>query len=1026
MSFTELLIRRPVATLTLMIAMVFFGAIGYLNLPTARLPEVDFPTIQVSAQLPGANPETMASSVATPLEKQLATINGLKAMSSSSSLGQTNITVQFDLSRNIDAAAMDVQAAITKAGGDLPANMPSPPTFDKVNPTQWPIYYLAMYSETMPIYKVNDYAETFVSDAISTVPGVAQVQNYSQQWFSVRVKVNPNVLAARQMGVKEVKDAIVSQNVNLPLGTLNGNETTSTVKASGQLMKAKEYDPIIVDTVDGQPLRLGDLGEVKDGVLWDKIHSYYNGKECLVLAVKRQPGANTVEIVNGIERLLPAIRDTLPPSVHLDVVYDMSKSIREGLRDVQLTLVLAMGLVVLVVFFFLRSFSATLVSSIAIPLSLVFTFAVIYLFGYSLNTLTLLGLVLAVGFVVDDAIVVLENIVRHVQMGKKPFKAAVDGSREIVFTIISITVSLAIVFVPIMFMAGIYGRLLREFAVTITVAILVSGVIAICMSPMLSSRLLLPGSRLAESDPIFGAMLRVYRSTLSLAVRHRRLTLGISVLILGLTVHLFLLLPKGFLPPVDMNYLVGMFVGQQSVSPEAMRRKVLEVQSQLLQNPNVTDIISVSGVPLRNQGLCFVMLNEMPPRKDSALSVLQQLTPPANSLPGLLTFFQIPPMVEISTEMTPSPYTFIMQCPDTSVLFKYSELLKNAMYGIPEITGVNSDLYIQNPESYLDIDRDKARYYGITAEDIEETAFSSYADRQISNIYGTTATYKVILEAEDDLSTRPDDLANLYVKGSNGLPVRMDTFASVAPRSGPLTINHFGQLPSVTLSFDTATGYSLGQATDAVRRLASQMLPDSVIGKFGGTAEAFEESFRSIVILLIIALAIIYMILAILYESFIIPLTIISGLPSAAFGGLLTLWAFGLELNLYGFVGLFMLIGIVKKNAILVVDFALEAERHHKKSPQDAAVEGSLIRFRPIMMTTIAAIAGMTPIALGYGAGGESRQPLGLVVVGGLFVSQVVTLYLTPVVYSYLAGFQEWYQKRGSEKRRVRGIPEAL
>ncbi|MFA6222204.1 MAG: efflux RND transporter permease subunit [Desulfomonilaceae bacterium] len=1022
MSPTELFVRRPVMTITIMVAMVFFGVIAYRNLPVSALPQVDFPTISVQATLPGADPDTMASSVATPLEKQFSSIEGLRTMNSNSAQGRTTINLQFDLSRKIDAAAMDVQAAITRASGLLPPNMPSPPTFSKVNPAERPIYYLVMHSDAMPLYRVNDYAETFVSNALSMVSGVAQVLNYSQQKFTVRVFIKPDLLAAKNIGINEVRNSIIAQNVNLPLGTLDGKRQTNTLKASGQLMDARAYDPIIVSYVEGQPVRLDEVAKVENSVYADKVYCYYNGKKCVALAVQRQPGSNTIRIVDDIEKLMPTIRASLPPTVDLEVVYDMSQSIRASLDDVKLTLVLAVILVVVVVFIFLRNLAATFIASIAIPLSIVSTFAVMYMFGFSLDNLSLLALVLSVGFVVDDAIVVLENVVRHLEMGKKPFQAAVDGVKQIAFTIISMTSSLAIVFVPIMFMAGIYGRVLNEFAVTITVAIVISGVVALMVTPMLSSRLLRPQSRLAESDPIFGAMLRFYKRTLTLAVHHRIVTMLLSVFILGTTLYLFIALPKGFVPPVDMNYLIGFCVSEQGISPEAMQEKLKELQPMVRSNPNVRSVLNVAGYPQRNQGFTIAFLNDRPPRKVTAQKVMTELFPIVNSIPGLLTFYSVPPLIEISTEISASPYQLILQSTDTASLFRNAEKFTYAMYAMPQITGVNSNLYIKNPETYIDINRDKAFSLGITAEEIEQSAFSSYGSREISNIYGTTDTYKVVLEVDKDDQRYPDQLSSLYLKNRVGEMVRLDVVADLKAKTGPLTVNHYGQFPSVTISFDTAPGFSVGQVTEALRATASGILPDRIHFKFGGTAEAFEGSVRSLTILLFVAIIIIYMILACLYESFLHPLTIIAGLPSAAFGGLLVLWLFGFTLDLYGFVGLFMLIGIVKKNAIMVVDFALEAEAGGK-TPLEAAVEGSVVRFRPIMMTTIAAIAGMTPIAIGFGAGGDSRQPLGLAVVGGLMLSQVVTLYLTPVVYTYLGGLQHWIDKRGVKAREIRGIP---
>ncbi|MEW6350527.1 MAG: efflux RND transporter permease subunit [Thermodesulfobacteriota bacterium] len=1023
MSKTELFIRRPVLTTTILASMMFAGVIGYLNLPVAALPQVDFPTLAVNASLPGADPETIAASVATPLEKQFSTIQGLRTMSSTSSAGTTRITLQFDLTRSIDAAAMDVQAAITTASGLLPPNMPSPPSFQKVNPAERPIYYMAMYSDAMPLYKVNEYATTYVSNVLSTIPGVAQVVNYSQQKFTVRVHVDPNLLAAKNISLTQVKDAIVSQNVNLPLGTLDGKDRTHTVKASGQLMEAKEYAPIIVSYVEGQPVRLDDVAKVENSVYADKITCYYKGKRCIALAVQRQPGSNTIDIVDHIEKMMPTIRASLPPTVGLDVIYDMSESIRESADDVKFTLVLAVIMVVVVVFIFLRNLSATFIASVAIPLSIVFTFAVMYFLKFSLNNLSLMALVLCVGFVVDDAIVVLENVFRHLESGKKPFQAAIDGARQIVFTIVSMTSSLAVVFVPIVFMAGIYGRVLNEFAVTIVVAILVSGLVALIGTPMLSSRLLRPSSRLAEQDPVFGAMLKFYRRTLGIAVRHRFVTVAIAVMMLGASLYLFKIMPKGFVPNVDMNYLIGFAIAGQGISPEAMDRKLQELAPRLETNPNIRTILNVAGYPQRNQGFTIAFLKNRPPRTESANKVMGELMPLAGSVPGLLVFYSVPPLIEVRTEMAANPYLFVMQSADTKTLFSEASKITRAMSGLPQISKVNSNLYVENPETFVRINRDMAGSVGITANDVEQAAYSSYADREIANIYATTDTYKVMLEVEPKWQLFSEQLSTLHLKNPEGEMVRLDAVTDLIPAVGPLTVNHYGQLPSVTVSFDTAAGHSIGDATEAVRDLAKKMLPDSVSFRFGGSAEAFEESMASLTVLFIAAIIVIYLILACLYESFLHPWTIIAGLPSAAFGGLLVLWLCRFELDLYAFVGLFMLIGIVKKNAIMVVDFALEAERQGK-SPMEAAIEGSLVRFRPIMMTTMAAIAGMLPIAWGYGAGGEYRQPLGLAVVGGLLLSQVVTLYLTPVVYSYMASLQEMLRTRGAKKRELLGIPD--
>lgn len=1019
MNVTEVFIRRPVMTITLMAAMVFFGIIGYLSLPVSQLPQVEYPTISVNAGLPGADPETVAASVAIPLEREFSAISGLRSMNSRSSLGTTVINLQFELSRNIDLAAMDVQAAISRASGDLPSTMPSPPVYKKINPTEASIFYLIMTSDVMPLYEVTKYARTFVINSLSTISGVAQIDDYSQQKLTVRVMINPRILASREISMKEVREAIISENVNLPLGTLDGKNRTWTVKADGQLMDAKSYDSIIVSQVDGQPVRLDQLGSAINDVLNDKTTCYFNGRPCIALAVNRQPGSNTVAIVDRIKEKLPAIRASLPPIINLEIMYDRSEPIRKSIDDVKATLLLAVMLVVVVVFIFLRSIAATVVASIAIPLSIVFTFALMHLWRFSLDNLSLMALVLAVGFVIDDAVVVLENVVRHIQMGKKPIQAAMDGSKQIVFTVVSMTASLAVVFLPIMFMAGIYGRILNEFAWTIVMAILVSGMVAICISPMLSSRLLPSGGKITETTPFFRAMLGAYKWSLELAMRFRLITLLLAGAILAATIHLFIHIPKGFVPDVDMNFVFGISVGEQGASPEAMDRSMRQVGNIVARNENVKSLLVVSGVPQPNLGRMVPVLKDRPPRKESAEMVIRELSPAVDRVPGLKTFFQIPPMIQASTQYSASPYHFVMQSANTGELFKRADEFRAALEKIPLITGVSSDLYTSSPQAFVSINRDKAAMFGVRVGAIEDTLFSAYGERQICDIYGSDDTYKVILEVDKKSQDDMDRLSHLYVKGTGQAPIRLDAMAAMSPRLGPLTVNHYNQIPAVTVSFNTSPGYSLGQAIDSIKSLAEKTLPPSIQYRFGGTADAFEESLRSVIILLIVAVVVIYLILAILYESLVIPLTIVSGLPSAAFGGLVVLWACGFPLDLFGFVGIFMLIGIVKKNAIMVVDFALEAETKEGKTPEEAAIQGCLTRFRPIMMTTIAAIAGMVPIAIGYGTGGEARQPLGLAVVGGLLLSQVVTLYLTPVVYVLLASLQEWIRARKWLERSV-------
>ncbi len=1017
MNVTELFIRRPVMTTLVMLGLLFFGLVAYKALPVSYLPAVDFPTIQVTASLPGANARTMASNVASPLEQEFSAIAGLNSMSSTNSQGLTQITLQFDLDRNIDDAAMDVQAAIAKASGSLPDGMPSPPYYQKVNPADSPILYLIMDSPSLPLFKVNEYAKTFVTQALSMVSGVAQVDIYGEQKYAVRVRLDPRRLAAKGIGLDEVNRAIAGQNVNLPLGNLQGRYRSLTLDSDGQLMAAEAYNSIVVAFRDGQPVRLSDLGEAVDGVERDRSASWFNGRQVIFLAVKRQPGSNTIEVVDRIRAMLPTIKRQLPAAVNLEVVFDASKPIRESVDDVKFTLALAVALVIMVVFLFLRSLSGTFIASVAVPFSIVATFAAMYLLGFTIDTLSLMALTLSIGFVVDDAIVMLENIVRHMEMGKKPYRAALDGARQVGFTIISMTLSLAVVFIPVLFMSGIIGRVMHEFAMTITIAILVSGVVSLSLTPMLSSRILKAGSRLAESDPIFRAMQSVYRWTLDKALKHRLTTMVLAAGVLAVTIHLFMIIPKGFQPKDDQGFLLGFTVGAQGLSFESMAAHQRELTPIILDNPNVASTFQVVGFGTQNQGLFGVILKPAHERDDNAYQVLYQLWPKLNTIPGLAVFVKVPPMIPIGGKQTRSEYVFTLLSPDTDHLYAAAKKFQAKMAGLKEITGVNSDLQIDNPEVDIVVDRDKAASLGVSVRAVEDALYTAYGTRRISTIYAQNDEYKVIVELLPRFQQDIEALKLLYVRSDRGRLVRLDALADITETLGPLTVNHTGQLPSVTFSFNAAPGVSIGEATAAVERLALKELDDSISTKFEGTASAFKESMGSLYALLVLAVVVIYIILGVLYENFYHPLTIISGLPSAALGGLLTLWVFGLELDLYGFVGLIMLIGIVKKNAIMVVDFAIEAEREGKSS-FEAVYEGALIRFRPIMMTTLAAIAGALPIALGFGAGAEARRPLGLVVVGGLIISQVVTLYLTPVFYTYMDALANLR----AEKKRARAI----
>ena len=1023
MNITELFIKRPVMTSLVVIGMVFFGIVGYMRLPVSYLPAVEFPTLQVTATLPGASPSTMASSVATPLEKEFTSTPGLRSMSSVNSQGQTLITLQFDLDRNIDGAASDTQAAISRASGNLPTDLPQQPYYEKFNPADDPVLYMAIWSESLPLYKVNEYTTTFLTDTISMVNGVSKVEVYGESKLAVRVRVNPEKLAARGMNIDHIRQAIADQNVKEPVGTLDNKKQSVTVEATGQLKNADEFMPMIFESEGGRTVRLSEVGEVINSVQSDKSGSWIDGKRGIVIAIKKQPGSNTIQVCETIREMLPTIRNQIPAGIQMKVLYDRSEPIKEAVDDVQVTLLLAIFFVICVIFFFLKNLSATIIASVAVPVSIVFTFAIMYVLGYSLDTLSLLALTLSVGFVVDDAVVMIENIVRHLEMGKKPYQAALDGAKQITFTIISMTLSLAVVFIPLMYMSGIIGRILHEFAMTITVAILASGVVSLTMTPMLASRILKPGSKLSESDPIFDFLLRMYDRSLHFVMRHRAWTIGAAGLILLATIHFFMVIPKGFLPTDDMSYCQGFAQAKQGISYHAMKDHIKKLEPILMDDPNIKSVITVAGAPIQNQGYVFPMLTSPGDRDMTADQVARQLMYKLNNEPGIMVWIQNPPMIRLTAKSTKNLYQYTVQAPDQQELYSIAPKFEMQMRQIPFLTGLTSDLLDQNPELWVKIDRDKASYYGVTAHDIENTLNSAYSERKVSTIYGDTDQYWVILQVLPYNQRDPRDLMKLHVANKNGDLIRLDTLANFEEKPGPMQVNHTGMLPSVTYSFNIAPGYSLSDATSAINELALNNLPDTVVSNFEGTADEFQKSMASVYFLLAIAVFVIFMILGILYESYIHPITIISGLPSAAIGGLLTLTIFGKDLDLFGIVGVIMLIGIVKKNAIMVVDFALEAEEKENLSPAEAAMKGSLERFRPIMMTTIAAIAGAMPIALGLGAGAQARQPMGLAIVGGLILSQVVTLYLTPVFYTYMDSYQKWSYERGKAKRELLGIP---
>jgi HAE1 family hydrophobic/amphiphilic exporter-1 len=1025
MSVPELFIRRPVMTTLVMAGILLFGLVGFRQLPVSDLPSVDYPTIQVSASLPGASPETMASAVATPLEKQFSTIAGVDNMSSVSSLGSAQITIQFSLDRNIDAAAQDVQAAITKASRQLPPNMPSPPTYQKVNPADTPVIFLAMSSPMLPMSDVDNYAENLLAEQISQINGVAQVGVFGAQPYAVRIQVDPNKLAAYGLGIDQVEQAVEAGNVNQPLGTLYGKHQAFTVQANGQLMDAAAFRPMIVAYRNGNPVRLQQLGNVLDSVQNDKIMAWYDNTRAVVLAVQRQPGANTVEVVDRIRKLLPQFRAAIPASVNLEVLIDRSLTIRKSVSDVEHTLFAAVCLVIMVIFIFLRNLSATLIPSLALPMSIIGTFAAMALLNYSLDNLSLMALTLCVGFVVDDAIVMLENIVRHMENGEPAMEAALKGSKEIGFTIISMTLSLSAVFIPVLFMSGLLGRLLHEFAVTIVVAVLVSGFVSLTLTPMMCSRFVHAehgrkhGRIYNAFERFFDGMRNGYDHTLQIVMRHRRATMFLSLAIFVATVILFVLIPKGFFPDEDTDRLAATTETSQDISFDAMREHQLAAMKIVAADTNVDGFISFIGGGILNNGRIFMRLKDQSQRKLNVSQVIQELRPKFAQLTGVNVYLQNPPLIRVGGMATKALYQYSLQDTDVNELFHWAPILTDKIAHQPGFQDVTTDLQIAAPQVNVEIDRDKAAALGVTAEQIENGLYDAYGERQSSTIYADVAEYWVVFEVLPQFQRDPNALAELYIAssatGTNGSPklIPLSAVAKLTRTIGPTSISHVGQLPSVTISFNLAPGMSLGTAVGQVQKIESDMhLPATITGSFQGAAAVFQSSQAGLLALLIVSIIVIYIILGILYESFIHPITILSGLPSAGFGALLTLMLFRLDLNIYGFVGLIMLVGIVKKNAIMMIDFAINAQREHGKSPADAIHEGCLLRFRPIMMTTMSALFATLPIALGLGAGGEARRSLGLTVVGGLVVSQCLTLFITPVVYLYLESFHQWISRK--------------
>ncbi|HET7570556.1 MAG TPA: efflux RND transporter permease subunit [Gammaproteobacteria bacterium] len=1022
MNLSAPFIKRPVMTTVLMAAMVLFGFFAYTSLPVSELPKVDFPTVVVYANLPGANPQTMSSTVATPLERSFSSIAGVTSITSVSSTGRTRISLQFDLERDIDAAAQDVQTAIQDASRDLPESMPSLPTLRKVNPNDHSIIYIAFSARHLALTKLDEYAETRVAQRLSTLPGVAEVNVWGSKKYAVRIYINPYALNARGLSLSQVRQAISTGNSNLPAGTISGGLRDYTVRAEGQLTSAKQYNNLVLAYNNGAPIRLDDVGHAFDSVEENKQETTYNGGTSIVLSVQRQPGANTVKVAQEVRDILPALEKQAPGGAKLNVIYDRSRFINASIHDVSFTLLLAIALVIVVIFLFLRNGRATLVSALALPTSLVGTFALMYLFGFGLNNLTLMALTLAVGFVVDDAIVVQENIVRYMEMGHPPLKAAMLGSREISFTVLSMTLSLVAVFIPILFMGGVVGRLFSEFAITIAIAILLSGVVSLTLTPMLSGRVLRPivqhGRFYQMGERLFDRLRDAYVRTLSYSVHHWRATLGVAAILFGATAFLFVMVPKGFIPTEDSGVIYGFVRGPEGMTFPEMQVHQRQLTKLIQHTPGVEGVMSSVGQGrggTSGESTGFMMIGLAPHnQRPDAETIIRNLRREAMKVGSIEAFFSIPTAINVGTGHGNSPYDYVLQGSDLATLQNVAQELQKKAAQIPGITDLDTDLQLRQPQINVHIERSKASALGVNPADIQNTLYSAFGGQRVSQIYGETDEYEVLMELAPQFQRSINALDALYVPSRSGTLVPLSSVAQIEPGVGPLEISHYDELPSVTLSFNTKPGVSLGEVTAPLLDIASTILPSGVTGTFAGNAQVFQESMHTLPILLLITVLVIYMVLAILYEHFIHPVTILTALPLAIFGALIALLIMNQVLNLFSFVGLILLVGLVKKNGIIMIDFALHARRNQGLDAEDAIIEACRIRFRPILMTSVAAILGTLPIAIGFGVGAEARRPLGIAAVGGLIFAQFLTLYITPAFY---VAMEKLSQKWRGEKR---------